>query len=385
MSNEGRKRDYYFVYTLLFLFIAFFCYSYFILSGTSLIWKHDGWNQYFRALVYYSQYLRDIIKTLIEEHRLVIPRWDFYITEGGDIFNTLHYYVIGDPLALLSVFVPLRFMHYFYSLLSLLRMYLAGITFSELCFGTGKLNRLAVITGAVSYAFCYWALSNSSRHPYFINPMIYLPLIILGIEKIIRKEKAYLLAIAVALAASCNFYFFYMMVVLSVVYAFFRLGFMYKTDLAQWMKILVKIGAVALVGVCMAGVIFSQAMLMFSHDMRMSTVDQPFHWLYPTAYYSALPGVTLAFGKNTYWLRMGYTPLVIVSVFMLFLQKKKNYLLKTLFITGVVIILLPIGGRILNGMSYMTNRWSWAFALLCSYILVTVFNNKIGGVERRAF
>ena len=32
--------------------------------------------------------------------------WDMNIGYGSDILTTLHYYVIGDPLTLLSVFVP---------------------------------------------------------------------------------------------------------------------------------------------------------------------------------------------------------------------------------------------------------------------------------------
>ena len=75
----------------------------------------DGWYQHYKCLVYYSQYLRQILKDLLTLHRLVIPHWDFYIGEGADIINAMHYYVIGDPFALFSVFVPLRFMHHFFS------------------------------------------------------------------------------------------------------------------------------------------------------------------------------------------------------------------------------------------------------------------------------
>mgnify|MGYP002225045529 CR=1 FL=1 len=40
------------------------------------------------------------------EHKLELPMWDMNIGYGSDILTTLHYYVIGDPLTLLSVFVP---------------------------------------------------------------------------------------------------------------------------------------------------------------------------------------------------------------------------------------------------------------------------------------
>ena len=63
------------------------------------------------------------------EHRFHIPEWDFNIGEGNDILVTLHYYVIGDPFAVLSVLVPTRFMYVYYDIMILLRLYLAGIAF----------------------------------------------------------------------------------------------------------------------------------------------------------------------------------------------------------------------------------------------------------------
>ena len=97
--------------------MAFACFSWFIVLGYSFIFGGDGWHQHFVALVYYAKYLRGIIRNLINEHQLIIPDWDFYIGEGADIVNVFHYYVIGDPLTLLSVFVPSRYMQYFYSVL----------------------------------------------------------------------------------------------------------------------------------------------------------------------------------------------------------------------------------------------------------------------------
>ena len=208
-EENGKRRTYYMTYSVLFIVLAFCCFSWFIVSGKSLIWQIDGWNQHFKALVYYAQYLRRIIRTLLFEHQLVIPEWDFNIGEGGDILTALHYYVIGDPIAMLSVFVPTRVMHYFFSASCVLRLYLSGIAFSMLCFGTGLRDRYGIMAGALTYSFCMWGLTNAARHPYFLNPMIYFPLIILGIEKIIKK-KPYLFIIMVTISAVSNFYFFYM-------------------------------------------------------------------------------------------------------------------------------------------------------------------------------
>lgn len=282
---ENKKRNYYAVYTVIFLILSFFVFSSYIFTDTSLISDSDGFEQHFKALIYYAKYLRQIVRNLVFDHQLVIPDWDFYIGEGSDIINSLHYYVIGDPIALLSVFVPTQYMHLFYSFSCILRLYLAGIAFSELAFGTGIKNRYAVMAGAISYSFCFWALYTAPRHVFFLNPLIYFPLIILGIEKIIRKQRPYVLIASVAVSAASNFYFFYMIVVMAVIYALIRLGFLYRKDIKNVILALFRIAVMAVVGVCMAGIILLPVLMMFLQDSRMS-VSQPFHLFYPLEYYS---------------------------------------------------------------------------------------------------
>lgn len=61
--------------------------------------------QHLNSLAYYGEYLRNILHSVFVEHKFEIPMWDMHIGYGSDILTTLHYYVIGDPLTLLSVFV----------------------------------------------------------------------------------------------------------------------------------------------------------------------------------------------------------------------------------------------------------------------------------------
>lgn len=317
-------------------------------------------------MVYYGQYLREILRNLWEKHELIIPQWDFYISEGSDIIATLHYYVIGDPIALFSVLVPTRYMHYFYSFSCVLRLYLAGIAFSELAFGTGKKKHCAVLAGALSYVFCIWGLLNVARHPYFLNPMIYFPLMILGIEKILRKERPYLFVIIAAISAASNFYFFYMIAILAVVYALVRLAFVYGKNVRAAFMTLMQMGVFAVVGVAGAGVLLLPILMVFLQDTRMG-LQRPFQLFYPLSYYSKLPSMFLSQAFD-YWLTLGLTAPVLVALLLLFIRKGSR-LLRTLVIGCGIVILFPIFGQLLNGMSYMSNRWIWAFVLLAAYIL----------------
>ena len=139
----------------------------------------------------------------------------------GDILTTFHYYTIGDPLNLLSVFVPVRYTEYLYVGLILLRCYLSGISFSVYFF-YHKHGRMAVLFGSLIYIFANYQTYAAVKHPYFINPMIYLPLLLLGIDKIYKKEKPYLFMGMTSIAALSNFYFFYMLCIFMFLYAAFR-------------------------------------------------------------------------------------------------------------------------------------------------------------------
>ena len=140
-SRKEKKADFYILYTIVFAAISLFIYSCFYFNGKSLIWSHDGVPQHINAFAYYGKYLRNVLQTLVTEHKLSLPMWDMHIGYGSDILTTLHYYAIGDPLTLLSVFVPEKDTEILYEILIFLRIYLAGITSAFTAFTARIPNR----------------------------------------------------------------------------------------------------------------------------------------------------------------------------------------------------------------------------------------------------
>ena len=137
LKTKRNNRQFYLIYTALFAILTFAVFFWFIWNGKSFIWNdcdHDGLVQHYNAFAYYGKLLREVLKTLIFEHRLELPMWDMSIGYGSDIITTLHYYAVGDPLNLLSAFVPLAWSEYLFNFMVLLRLYLAGIAFSRYCF-----------------------------------------------------------------------------------------------------------------------------------------------------------------------------------------------------------------------------------------------------------
>ena len=370
-QKDARIRQYYAFYTALFALMCIVVYCWYFFTKRTFIWQSDGWYQHYKALVYYARYMRSAVRELLFNHRFAFPEWDFALGEGNDILQSLHYYVIGDPFSILSVFVPTRFLWIYYDFMILLRLYLSGIAFSSLCFYTRKnIGRYAVMAGALSYVFCYWSIFNTARHPYFLNPMLYFPLIVLGIEKLLRKERSYLLIFAVFLAAISNFYFFYNIVLITVAYVLVRLIFEYKRQVKSIISALLKIAGQSLLGVTMGGIILLPVIFDFLNDTRMEA-GNAWHFLYPLSYYSGLPGAF--FTNGDYWQYIGCAAPVILALFLMFFRKGKYKLFKTYFILCLTIILIPTIGQVLNGMSYMSNKWCWAYVLLCSYVFTMMW------------
>ena len=369
--DKKRNIDFYLLYTLVFLAVALALYLKFFANGKSLVWSHDGVPQHLNSLAYYGKYLRKVLHTLFIEHKLSLPLWDMHIGYGSDILTTLHYYVIGDPLTLLSVFVPASKTEALYAFLIFLRIYLAGIAFSRYSF-YHKNSKQATFMGTMIYIFAGWTIYAAMKHPYFSNPMIYLPLILLGIDKIYKKQKPYVFIWSVSLAGLSNFYFFYMLGIFMVLYAIFRYFDLFADrsikNIGKWLGVFAVYSVIA---VLIAAVILLPVILpVFGTDRFKAENYVPL--FYDRIYYEKYLGCLI--GENMIqWGVAGYTAVSLAGVFVLFSKKKKYTALKAGFVLLNVFLLLPYAGHVLNGFSYVSNRWIWAYGMLIAYIFVKIY------------
>lgn len=360
-------------YTSVFLVMALAVFSTFLVLDKTLIVTPDGLSQHVKALTYFGQWLRDIFRTLLSEGRLVIPEYNFSLGLGGDVLNTLHYYAFGDPLNLLAAIVPTKYCHYLYSLLIVFRLYLSGLTFSWYCAKRGHRNRYALLAGALIYALSSFGLV-ALRHAYFLNPLYQLPLVLLGVELVLEKKRPYLLIFSVALSALSNFYFFYMIVLMTVIYVIVRLVQLYRKQFRHAWWPLIKIGIGSVAGVLVAAVILLPVIVAFLSDDRISAqVSVPL--LYTGEYYMKSLIYFIRPGEMAKWSLGGFSIVSLFTVFLLFRERKKHLGLKILFLMGTLFYLIPHIGNAFNGFSYPINRWCFAYAMIVAYILVVMWPN----------
>lgn len=360
-------------YSLMFILASILTFGYFVVNDKSFIWHLDGYAQHNVALTYYGTWLRDISKNILINHTFSVPMWDFGIGYGGDIITTLNYYVLGEPLNLLSVFVAPQYTEYLYAFLIILRLYLAGLFFIQFCKIMGKTGN-AVIAGALVYVFTGYTMWAAVRHPFFILPIMFFPLMLTGVEKVLKDRKPYHFILAIVLCAISNFYFFYMITVLTVIYTFVRCIFLHKKNIK---KTFVKLGSMllyAIVAITISAVIFLPVIILFLGDNR-NDVNNSIPILYDLQYYQKLFSTFISSDSSGYWNHMGYSPVVILGIFFMF--KKRGIQQKVFFIIGILFMLFPIAGSFMNGFSYVSNRWIWAFAMFCAFIFVKYWSEII--------
>ena len=368
--GDDRKR-FYRNYTILALFLFAIITAIFYGSGKSFVWRSDGLKQHYTALAYYGNYLRSILKNLFVEHTFEVPMWDLHIGYGSDILTALNYYVIGDPVSLLSVFVPERYTEYLYGLLVFLRIYLAGLAFSRYCF-FHKNRQLPVLLGTMIYITSQWVLATGFDHPFFLNPCIYFPLMLLGADKILEGKKPFVYILSLGLAGIVNFYFFYMMGLLTVAYTAFRYFMVYKEW--KWKAVGNLLGRFCLysfLGIAISAVILLPVVMQVLGTGRMEA-EYYISVLYSPGFYKELPTALVGTRLSRYTI-IGVAGVCAMSITVLFMARKKYTGIKAGMLFLVLLFCIPYAGHVLNGFSYVSNRWSWAGVMFFAYLFVKMY------------
>ena len=403
----NRRQRYLLIYTILYLILAGLLILFFKLQNRSLVYHADAWRQHLRALAYYGKWLRGNLWHLVHDHSLTTQAWSFGLGYGSDVLTTLHYYCIGEPLTALTVFVPERFTKYYFEFLILLRPYLAGLSFSayaEYMIGRKQLRSTSAISfpilcGSLCYVFSGTVLYLGMLHPFFVTPMIYLPLLLLGVEKVLRERKPRIFLVTVWLAALSNFYFFYMLALMTAVYALVRViartrgeqairnagvgtagaGQTHRRNCAsripEALRRLLQLLGYAAAGTMAAGAVLIPILVQFQSDPRNAT-SYGLPLFYEKEYYSELLKNAVTFLNHPlYDTELCLSVVCIAAVITLFFLRGHGQL-KLAVIGAAVMLCLPAAGYVMNGGAYVINRWTFAVEFLFAFVLTVVWSDE---------
>ncbi len=361
--KDYSKKHFFITYTLLFIIFSTVAFLPWIFTKSSFVWNIDGINQHYPALLYIGRFFRETIQSIFTG-QFSIKTWDIRLGLGSDIIGTMNYYCLGDPLDLLMGFIPARFTEFGYDALVVIRMYLAGLAFSAFA-RYKKVSNSHIYAGALFYVFTCYVLMYGIKHPLFINPMIYFPIALIGLDKLLKKERSILFTVMVTIAVASNFYFFYIITIALAIYAIYRIYQLYKGSFVKELfKGAIRCGLYYLLGMVNACILLLPMLFCLFDTARAKNASIP-SLIYSINYYINIPSTTVGFGTITAQTNLGFFA-VALFLFIVFVQirKKEFFSYKLFTLIAVIGLLTPIFGFMMSGFSYVANRWIFIFAFI---------------------
>lgn len=239
-----------------------------------------------------------------------------------------------------------------------------------------------VLAGSLTYCFCGFVLQKGIQHTFFILPMIFFPVMLLGADKIIKKQSPAVFVAATALCAVTNVYFFYMSVLAVVLYVCGRLGTAeVKIPFKGWLRLFGRFLLYGLLAVFIAGVIlFPTAFSVLGTERIGAGNEVPA--FYPITYYFHLFWGSGTNSFRDFDTRTGFAVPALLAVGLLLLGKTKRKL-KLSFFVLLLFLCVPLAGSVFNGFGYVSNRWIFVFSFCIAYILTAMYADFLSMGEER--
>ena len=160
--------------------------------------------------IYFFEALRDAI---VGEGSII---YSFERALSGEFLGIFAYY-LASPLSLIVALFPKENIQEALLLIILIKCGLCGLTANVYLTKTRKLSEVGALIFSTCYALSSYGIIYSSN-TMWIDCMYLLPLIMLGIERLIRERRYMLYTLSLALALITSFYIGYMICIFAVVY-----------------------------------------------------------------------------------------------------------------------------------------------------------------------
>ena len=154
----------------------------------------DEYHQYYPFFVSFR-------KALLRGDSLL---YSWSVGMGMDYLGLISYY-LGSPLNLLSILVPEEFLLEYFSLLSPIKLGLAGLFFAIFLKHAFHKDDHSVALFGGAYALCAWALGYQ-WNIMWLDSFALLPLVALGTLQLLKDKKTVLYTVSLCLSVLINYY-----------------------------------------------------------------------------------------------------------------------------------------------------------------------------------
>ncbi len=146
--------------------------------------------------------------------------YDPAIYLGGDNIGSMSYYGLFDPFVFLNVLFPRSWVPQMTAIFTVLKATCAAFGMRAYLKYMGVRESTSRI-GALAYAFSGF-VNFFVGFPSFVSAVVFIPIILLGIEKVIKEKKIATLVWSLALLGIVSFFFLVVMCVWGVIYSLWR-------------------------------------------------------------------------------------------------------------------------------------------------------------------
>ena len=375
MGKKVNKKKYYLLYSFIFLLMYYVCFQYiFNKYEQTAIWQVDALEQQYTTFVYIGKWFRSIVKTLISEHKLIIPMWDPSIGYGSDVFTTIGN-AFFDPFQWLSALCPAKYSEYFFQIITIIKLYLSGLTFSLYVFHKKEYdNKFFILVGTLIYTFS-GALYIFIKQPNFLNIMYLFPLLMIGVDKIWKGDKPYFYIVMFSINIINSYYFTFMMSIMIFFYCLIKYfaDNDYPKSFKTFLTVIIKYLIVSIIGFGIGlGIIYPNIVKLLS--LTRLSVDHYLPFIYDFNYIRMIfIGFISSYDMGSD-ANIGFSSLAIILIFVFIIKSDKKSM-RSYFILMTLGLMVPFVGHVFNGFSYPTNRWVFGYTFLVAYLCIDALNN----------
>lgn len=346
--------------SFLLVYLPLFC------TGKTFIWGVDGISQHYTFLKYLSSHsLQEVLGGI-----------DLVGAVGTDTLINYLYYGLFDPFYLIAHILPNSWIIASYEII-VISKFLATALFMYLYLRYKKITHLTATIFSTAYMLSGYALVMFARHPMLASGMMYLPLLIWGVEKCFAKQRPYLLVITNVVLLLSNFYLFYMCTLFVLVYVLcYVKGQGKKIFEKESIQNYFKIGFCYILTALLCAVVLLPMIYGFLTSARGSNKG----FAFPTinTYLQLLLGLFAPINaQNFYVVGISFVVLLLM-LFTIFKGKNKTYQL--LSIVMLCSLVIPFVGYIMNAFNYVSGRYFFLFvftAITSSALALEEWKDKI--------
>ena len=315
--------------------------------------QHTSIPEYFRKL-FYTTY--DFF-----------PNFAFNLGSGQNIFN-FSYYFLFNPLILLSYLLPFISMVNFMMTISFINILICPLLVYKWLKAEGITPFISFIT-SITFLFCSPFIFHSHRHLMFVNYFPFLLLSFFGVNRMMDNKKSDLLILSVVLIIITSFYYSIpsiLCIVLYIIYKYIKKN--KKIKLSNFIKDNFKNILPILVGILICSFYLLPTFASLFNGRNNNSID------ISTLFISfSLENLTY----SSY--SLGFTAISFVAIIYYLFSKNKG--LKTISVTLLILLFIPLFMYLLNGGLYARAKilipFVFLVCLLIGHFLNDLFKYKV--------